>query len=224
MIDFNKIEKYKENNRIEAKKALGGLPHSIWETYSAFANTLGGIILLGVEEYRDKSFHAVDLPDPQRLIKEFWDIVNNDKRVSSNILSEKDVTVEEIDGKSIVAIRVPRARRGDMPVYIDGNPFLGSYRRNGEGDYRCTREEVEKMIAAANRKQNAGDRLTADSIAHVKAIVSYLTEHITATNEEVCRLLSLEPSAAAELLCEMESKGVIVSEGGESSVIYKLKA
>ena len=29
MIDFNEIEKYKENNRIEAKKALGGLPESI---------------------------------------------------------------------------------------------------------------------------------------------------------------------------------------------------
>lgn len=149
MIDFSNIEKYKENNRIEAKKAIGGLPHSIWETYSAFANTLGGIILLGVEERSDKHLFPVELPDPERLVKDFWDIVNNTNKVSVNILSDKDVTIETIDGKRIVAIRIPRAQRVDKPVYIDGNPLSGSYRRNGEGDYKCTKEEIQAMMRDA---------------------------------------------------------------------------
>ena len=109
MIDFSKLEQYRENNRIEAKKALGGLPKSIWETYSAFANTYGGIILLGVEERADKSLHPVDLPDPDRLIREFWDIVNNPNKTSVNILSARDVFVQEVDGAHIVVIRVPSA-------------------------------------------------------------------------------------------------------------------
>ena len=149
MIDFANIEKYKENNRIEAKKAVGGLPKSIWETYSAFANTLGGIILLGVEEYPDKSLHPVELPDPEKLVKDFWDIANNVNKVSVNILSDKDVTIENVDGKHIVAIRVPRAHRADKPVFVDGNPLSGSYRRNGEGDYKCTKEEVQAMLRDA---------------------------------------------------------------------------
>ena len=149
MIDFKNIEKYQENNRIEAKKALGGLPHSIWETYSAFANTLGGIILLGVEEHGDKSLHPIDLPDPELLIEDFWEIVHDSRQVSANILSERDVTVEQIDGKRIVAIRVPRAQRYDKPVFVEGSPFTGTYRRNGEGDYRCTKEEVQAMMRDA---------------------------------------------------------------------------
>jgi len=148
MIDFNNLDKYRENNRLEAKKALGGLPKSIWETYSAFANTLGGIILLGVEEYDDKSLHAVNLPDAEKLIKDFWDIVNNPQKTSVNILSGKDVYPMEVDGKHIVVINVPRADRGYKPVYIDGNP-LNTYRRDGEGDYKCTKEEYQAMVRDA---------------------------------------------------------------------------
>lgn len=151
MIDLNHLEKYRENNRIEAKKALGGLPRSIWETYSAFANTLGGIILLGVEEYKDKTLHTVDLPEPEKLVKEFWDIVNNPNKTSVNVLSSKDVTIENVNGDHIVVISVPRADRTYKPVYVDGNP-LNSYRRNGEGDYKCTSEELHAMYRDASIK------------------------------------------------------------------------
>ena len=148
MIDFSQIEQYRENNRIEAKKALGGLPKSIWETYSAFANTLGGIILLGVIETEDKTFDSVNLPDPDRLIREFWEIINDPLKVSVNILSEKDVYIEETDGDRIVVIRVPRADRAYKPVYVD-NDTRNTYRRSGEGDYRCTYEEYQAMVRDA---------------------------------------------------------------------------
>jgi predicted HTH transcriptional regulator len=146
MIDIANIEKYKENNRIEAKKATGGLPVSLWETYSAFANTLGGIILLGVEEYPDKSLHPVDLPDPQWLISDFWDIIRDKKRVSRNILTEKDVRIVETEGKHIIVINVPRIARGEEPVYIGGSLYTGTYRRSGDGDYRCSVEEVAATL------------------------------------------------------------------------------
>ena len=131
MIDFAHLEQYRENNQIEAKKAQGGLPHSIWETYSAFANTLGGVILLGVIEDDNKQLEAVGVPDPNQLVNEFWNIVNNINKVSVNILSDSDVSVESVDGKSIVVINVPRAQRADRPVYLLDNPLRESYRRNG---------------------------------------------------------------------------------------------
>ena len=149
MIDLKNVESYRENNRIEAKTALGGLPHSIWETYSAFANTLGGVILLGVREEKDKTFHTVDLPDPERLQKEFWDAINHPNKASVNILSAKDVRIETVNGDRIIVINVPKADRTYKPVYVEGNP-LNTYRRNGEGDYKCTKEEYQAMVRDAS--------------------------------------------------------------------------
>ncbi len=152
MLDFSNLEQYRENNRIEAKKALGGLPKSIWETYSAFANTMGGVLLLGVEEHPDGSLHPIDLPQPEKLAGAFWRLLNDPQKASINILSRRQVQIRNAGGKRIVAIFVPRAQRLDRPVYIDGDPVSGVYRRNGEGDYRCTPEEVAAMLRDAARQ------------------------------------------------------------------------
>ena len=146
MLDFANLEIYRENNRIEAKKAQGGLPHSIWETYSAFANSFGGVLLLGVAEDADKCFVTVPLPSPEQLVREFWAILNDRTRVSANILSEQDVRIVESGGNRIVVIQIPRAGRHERPVYIGTDPFTGSYFRDGEGDYRCSPDEVRSML------------------------------------------------------------------------------
>lgn len=146
MLDVENLQQYRENNRIEAKEALGGLPESLWETYSAFANTEGGIILLGVEELPDKSLHALDILDPHWLIEDFWRIINDPQMVSRNILTEENVQIHTVDGKQIIAITVPKADDRCMPVYIGSDPYRGTYCRRGEGDYRCTKEEIETML------------------------------------------------------------------------------
>lgn len=146
MLNFANLEIYRENNRIEAKKAQGGLPHSIWETYSAFANSFGGILLLGVIEGADKRFVSVPLPSPERLVSEFWEMINDRTKVSANILSEQDVQIVESGGNRIVVIQIPRAGRHERPVYIGTDPFSGSYFRDGEGDYRCSPDEVRSML------------------------------------------------------------------------------
>lgn len=147
MLDFENLQQYRENNRIEAKEALGGLPESIWETYSAFANAEGGIILLGVAELPDKRLHALDILDPQWLIEDFWRIVRNPEWVSANILTEENVRIHMVDGKRIIAITVPKADDRHRPVYIGTDPYRGSYHRCGEGDYRLTKEEIDAMLA-----------------------------------------------------------------------------
>jgi predicted HTH transcriptional regulator len=121
MFNLKDLNKYREGNRLEAKKAVGGLPNSLWETYSAFANTNGGVILLGVEQALDGALVAVGLNNPEKLIKEFWDIINNKNKVNVNILFDRYVRIEQINDKSVIVIEVPRADRAFKPIYLNNN-------------------------------------------------------------------------------------------------------
>ncbi len=150
---------YGESIEVECKKASNSLPKSVWETYSSFANTNGGTIYLGVDESKNNHFEIVGVDCPEKIIKDFWDTISSDK-VSSNILLEKDVRKECIDGKSVVIIHVPRADYKHRPVYINGNPMKGTYKRNYEGDYHCTESEIKSFFRDASDEGNDGTLLS----------------------------------------------------------------
>ena len=146
MLDLSQISRWRENNRLEAKLATGGLPQSLWETYSAFANTYGGVILLGVEELPDHSLRVQGLLDARELVEELCAMLDDRRVVSANILAADQIRVAEVDGAQIIVIEVPPAPRDQLPVYLGKNPFTGSYRRSGDGDYHCTWGEVVTML------------------------------------------------------------------------------
>ena len=159
----------------ECKDASGGLPDALWESYSSFANTDGGVILLGVKEV-DRKFSIAGVPKAATLIKRFWDGVNNREKVSVNILFDRHVYSVRCRGHDVVVIEVPRADRRERPVYVGRDVFNGAYRRNGEGDYKCSREAVLAMLRDASdvtadatvlESLTVAD-LNADSIRHYR--------------------------------------------------------
>jgi len=89
--------------------------------------------------------------DPQWLIEGFWKLVNDLSVVSANILTADAVQVHIIDGKQIIVITIPRAPLEQSPVFIGSDPYTGSYRRCGEGDYRIPREEIQALLEKKKR-------------------------------------------------------------------------
>ncbi len=183
LFDISKFDSYKEDNRIEVKKAKAGLPDSLWDTYSAFANCYGGVIVLGVEENNDGTWRTtgLNLDDKGKLIKQFWDTINNRKKINTNILKDDDIETYEVNGDLIIVIYVPMARRDQKPIYLNDDLFGSTFRRNHEGDYRCTRLQVKTMLR--DQAENTMDMEVLDDVPmedlNYETVQGYRNRHRT---------------------------------------------
>lgn len=154
MLDIESLDDIaalRENFEVECKLAAGkegngGLPKDVWETYSAFANSEGGDILLGLREKKG-GFNLGGISNVSTVLDDLWNLANNKQKTSVNILNRENVRERVIEGHTIIHIHVPRATRKQRPVYVGGNPMTGTYKRQNSGDYRCDNESVRRMLA-----------------------------------------------------------------------------
>lgn len=101
---------------MEYKSAKGGFPGSFWETFSAFANTQGGVIVLGMKEKNGK-FTPDGLTEEQLA-------AHNKSCVSIPLLTERDVEEHVMeDGVRLLVFSIPKAPYYLCPVYLTLNPF-----------------------------------------------------------------------------------------------------
>lgn len=133
----------KESQTLEFKTAEKSLPLSLYETYSSFANTKGGTIVLGIKE-GDKGNQILGVHHVASLKKDFFNAISNKNKVSACLGTDELWHEELVDGKTLVCITVPEAPRFLKPVYLNGNPALTYVRRN-DGDYLASDYERKAM-------------------------------------------------------------------------------
>jgi ATP-dependent DNA helicase RecG len=140
-----------EPTEIEAKSGEGGYPKTAVESMVAFANTSGGVILIGIDE--TLGFSAVGAANPALYRDTAIGQANDAVEPPIHI----DVEFIELEGKQVVVIDVPEATPDQKPIHLKSKgPSTGALIRSGDGDRRMTPAEIGLLYAS--RTQPVFDR------------------------------------------------------------------
>ena len=194
-----------EHSSVEMKKCKKSVPDSVWETYSAFANTRGGVILLGVYENKEKPlaerFEITGVIDSNKVVTDFFNQLHNPQKVNRSVLVDSDVRIVKVDGMDVIYINVPEADYRQKPIYINQKLEQGTYKRGHEGDRQVTKEELALLL------RDSSDNTDSQIIEH------YGMEDIDAeTLEKYRRSFNiLNPGHAYE---ELNDRDFLIQMGG----------
>jgi len=139
-----------ESDRIEAKQARQ-IDRSIMETVCAFANEPGlggGYLLLGVtrdmQDLFSNAYRVEGIDDPEKLQS---DLASQCASIFNRPLRPR-VSVETLNGKTVVVVFVPEAARTEKPIFIQnlGLP-RGAFRRVGPTDQEGTEDDLVALYS-----------------------------------------------------------------------------
>jgi ATP-dependent DNA helicase RecG len=125
---------------VEVKRAAGGMPQNLAETMSAFANSRGGLIILGLDERA--GFDPVAVGDPVSLRDELAGIARS--KLTPPLAPS--IEIMPFEGVNLVIAEVEPLPSAQRPCYVTARGlYNGAYIRVGDGDQRLTPYEIDRL-------------------------------------------------------------------------------
>lgn len=134
---------HSDDGAVEAKSAVGGVPRDVWATVSAFANTDGGDVLLGVDEAR--GFAPAPGFDAQKIVDAVSSGLAEKPGERTKVTPVPPTVLNRLtlDGAPVVDLRVDPVADVPGPCFVtDQGISKGSYRRWDDKNVRLSAYEV----------------------------------------------------------------------------------
>lgn len=130
----------------EAKSCATTLSKSVWESVSAFANTDGGTLLLGVDE--NKNFTVPPQFDADKTINQFVNGMGDGSKDGAKVVSPPPYSIhrDTLDGAQMVSVQVHENDAAHKPCYVKSKSVsTGSYKRQDDKDILLSPTELFEM-------------------------------------------------------------------------------
>lgn len=132
-----------DDEYVEVKACAKEMSKKLWESVSAFANTNGGLILLGLEEKDD--FKPVRNFAIDKVLDQFVTGMGDGDPTGARIAKPPVYHLHRLifEGSPVLAIEVEELGADEKPCYIVGRGVVGgSYKRVDDKDVRLSPAEV----------------------------------------------------------------------------------
>ncbi|MBC2257529.1 RNA-binding domain-containing protein [Listeria booriae] len=141
-----KVSVKPEGINIEYKKSTNSLPKDFWKTYSAFANTSGGLVVLGISEKSNNFYlEGISEDDITKILKELHTSLNNREKVNYNMIDDSHITIYTLHDRKVIEININEAPLSKKPICLNGD-YRQTFIRSNDSDRKATDDELRSMI------------------------------------------------------------------------------
>lgn len=129
---------------VEMKASVERLPKSVWDSVSAFANTEGGVIILGLDE--EKGFIPAEGFDSGKIVNALLAGFREGTDAKVSPIPPHAIDAVEVDGAFVVAVTIDPLRpipNAQMPCFVKEKGIQrGSFKRVDDQDLRLSPYEI----------------------------------------------------------------------------------